>query len=147
MLKQDDQVKVEEDFEPTNQSESPPLAPVHTNHTQPDGRTNADRGVNDKYIQQVIEIEQQADDLYAQAVREAEQIPAAAQKEAKEIIERARQSAQEEAKMISANTKAQEESDRILAQAEDKVRRMKTSASSRTDMAVHYVLDQVAGKE
>lgn len=148
MLKQEDRVNPPTETKPDQLPESSPPASTHTDHQPPTGgRTRADRNINEKYIQQVLEIEREADGIYERAVKEAEQIPVAAQKEAQEIIERAKSEAQEEARKIAASTKAQEESARILSQSEDKVRRMKTSASSRTDMAVHYILDQVAGKE
>jgi vacuolar-type H+-ATPase subunit H len=110
-------------------------------------RPGGELGANEKYIGQVMEIERQAEEIYQQAVSEAERIPRLAEQEAQEIIETSRQNAQDEAHRITANNRAQEESAQILTQADEKVRRMKTLAASRIDMAVNFILDQIAGKE
>jgi vacuolar-type H+-ATPase subunit H len=111
------------------------------------GRSQRGPGANEKYIQAVLDVERQADEIYANAMKEAEQLPKQAEQEAREILEKSRQEAQEEAHRISTRAQVQDESARIRTEAEEKVRRMKTSAASRMDMAVHFILDQIAGKE
>ena len=102
--------------------------------------------MNEKLIQQVYEIERQAQAIHEAALREAEQIPIQAEREARALIEKARVDAQEEARQLVANAQAQEECARILAHAEEEVRRMEALAMSHFDSAIAYVLNRVAGK-
>jgi F0F1-type ATP synthase membrane subunit b/b' len=80
-------------------------------------------------------------------MREAEQLPILAEQEAQAFIEKARADAEEQARQSVANAQAPAECARILAQAEEEVRRMEALAMSHFDRAVGYVLDQVAGRE
>jgi F0F1-type ATP synthase membrane subunit b/b' len=48
---------------------------------------------------------------------------------------------------LVANAQAKEEIERILAEAEDKVKHSKDLAKGNLDRAVGYVLDRVAGRE
>jgi V/A-type H+/Na+-transporting ATPase subunit G/H len=102
---------------------------------------------NAKRIQQVLEIERQAQAIHEAAMRQSEQSPIQAEQEAQALIEKARTDAEEEARQLVANAQAQEERARILAQAEEEVRRMEALAMSHFDRAVGYVLDRVAGRE
>ncbi len=101
---------------------------------------------NEEHIQQVLEIESQAQAIYEAAEREAERLPRQAEQEAQALIEKARIDAQEEAHQMIVNAKAPEESARVLAQAEEEVRRTETLALSHFDRAVVYVLDRVVGR-
>jgi vacuolar-type H+-ATPase subunit H len=103
--------------------------------------------LNDKRIEQILDIEKQAQAIYAQAVSEAEQLPIQAEKEAQALIEKARQDAEEEARQIIAKAKCEEECDQIMADAEDKIKRTETLAASNFDHAVSYVLNRVIGRE
>ena len=103
--------------------------------------------MNDKRIEQILEIEKQAQAIYAEAVNEAEQIPIQAEKDAQALIEKARLEAEEEARQIVAKAKCEEECDDILAEAEKSVKRTETLAASNFDHAVAYVLNRVIGKE
>jgi regulator of protease activity HflC (stomatin/prohibitin superfamily) len=103
--------------------------------------------LNEKLVQQVLEIEKRAQAIYDTAVREAERLPAQAEKEAQTLIEEAQADAKEQARQLIAAAQTQDESARILKQAEEKAERMESLAKSHFDHAVSYVLDRVASKE
>lgn len=103
--------------------------------------------MNEKRIQQVLEIEKQADDIHAKAVSQAAQIPLQAEIEAQTLIEKARADAQAEALKIVANAQVDEECQRILSDAEASVRTSEMLALSNFDRAVNYVLARVVGRE
>ena len=102
--------------------------------------------MNDKYIQQVIAIERKAQEIQDAAVREAQQLPVTAEQEAQALIEKARAEAEQKAREILSGVKADEESARILAEAEEKSRQLETRAMSNLDRAVTYVLERVIGR-
>jgi vacuolar-type H+-ATPase subunit H len=106
-----------------------------------------ENGLNEKLIQQVLEIEEQAQAIHEAAMHEAEQLPKQAEQEAQAVIEKARADTREEARRLVASAQAQEECARILAQAEEEAHRMEALASRHFDRAVGYVLDRVAGRE
>jgi len=106
-----------------------------------------ENGLNEKLIQQVLEIEKQAQAIHEVAVREAGQLPVQAEQEARALVEKARADAQEQARQLVADAQAQEETARIQTQAEAEARRMEALAADHFDEAVRYVLDRVAGKE
>jgi vacuolar-type H+-ATPase subunit H len=103
--------------------------------------------VNEKQIQRVLEIEKQAQAIQEAALREAEQLPIQAEDEAEALIQKVRTEAEEEAHQLVGSVTLQEESDKILAEAEDNIRQLKTLTMSHFDRAVNYVLDEVAGRE
>jgi vacuolar-type H+-ATPase subunit H len=102
---------------------------------------------NKKRIQQVLEIEKQAETIHEAALREAEQLPIQAEQEAQALVEKVRAEAQQQAHELIASAQSQEACAQILAEAEEKVRGMETLARSHFDRAVDYVLDQVVGSE
>ena len=103
--------------------------------------------MNEKRIEQVLEIEKQALALHEKAIREAEQIPLQAEKDADALIETARHEAEEKARQIEANAEPKEECDRILNQATEEARKTTELGMSNFDRAVTYVLNRVIGKE
>lgn len=103
--------------------------------------------MNEKRIQEVIEIEKQADEIYNKAVSEAERIPQQAEQEAKTVIEKARLEAGKEAHEILANAEAKDECDRILVEAEKNIKHNQTLAKRNFDRAVTYVISRVLGRE
>jgi vacuolar-type H+-ATPase subunit H len=103
--------------------------------------------LSEKLIQQVLEIEKQARTIHEAAISQAEQTPAKAEQDAQDIIEKSRLAAEEEARQMIAKAQAQEETGRILTQAEQNTRQIETNAAANFDRAVAYVLDQVIGKE
>ncbi len=103
--------------------------------------------MNENRIQQVLEIEKQAQEIHETAIREAQQLPILAEQESQAVIEKARGAAQKEARELIANAQAKDETDRILAEAEKKNHQVEALAMSNFDRAVNYILDRVIGKE
>ena len=103
--------------------------------------------MNEKRIQEVIEIEKQAAEAYNKAVKEAERIPAQAEKEGKANIEKAHTEADAEAGELLAKSHPQEECDRILAEMDKQVQHGETLAKRNLDRAVTYVISRVLGQE
>jgi vacuolar-type H+-ATPase subunit H len=103
--------------------------------------------MNEKHIQQVLEIEKQAQDIQNSATREAQQLPLLAEQEAQALIEKAQAEAQQKASEMLSDVKADEESTRILAEVEEKNRQFEALAMSNMDRAVAFVLERVIGRE
>jgi V/A-type H+-transporting ATPase subunit G/H len=103
--------------------------------------------MDEKRIEQVLEIENQAQAIHEAAQREAEQLPKQAEKEAQALIEKARSEAEEEARRIVDHAQAEDESARILAQAAENARSTEALAMSNLDRGVAYVLTHVIGRE
>ena len=70
--------------------------------------------MNDKRIQQVLDIEQEAQGLYKAALEDAKQLPIQAEQESQMLIDKARVEAENEARQILAKAHSTEESDKIL---------------------------------
>ena len=102
--------------------------------------------MNEKHIQQVIEIEKQAQEIHEAAMREAQQLPVLAEQEAQALIEKTRADAQQKAREMVSGVKADEENARILSEAEEKNKQFETLAMSNLDRAVNYVLERVIGR-
>ncbi len=103
--------------------------------------------MNEKRIQQVLEIEKQAQQILDSATREAKQLPVAADQEAQQLIEKARVAAQEEARQIVEKARAADETSRIVAEAEEKIRLFEKSAAAHFHHAVAQVIENVIGTE
>jgi vacuolar-type H+-ATPase subunit H len=112
-----------------------------------DANRIGENSLNEKNIQEVLEIEKQADAIHAAALHEAQQIPVQAEQEAQALIEKARASAKEEARKILDNAQAAEESARILRDAENQIKRTDGLARKNFDRAVSYVMSRVIGRE
>jgi len=102
--------------------------------------------VNEKQIQQVIEIEKRAQEIHDAALKEAQQLPVIAEQEAQSLIEKAKAEAEQEAREMLSKVQADEEGARILSEVEEKNRQFETVAASNLDRAVEYVLERVIGK-
>jgi vacuolar-type H+-ATPase subunit H len=102
--------------------------------------------MNEKRIEQVLEIEKKAQGILDAATREAEQVPARAEQEAREMIERGRSQAQEEASQMIAKAKAEEETAAILSKTEQKNRETEQQAMKNLDKAVAYILERLIGR-
>ncbi len=102
--------------------------------------------MNEKHIQQVIAIEKQAQEIHEAAMREAQQLPVKAEQEAQALIEKAKAEAQQQAREMVSKVHADEESARILSEAEEKNRQFEALAMSNFDRAVTYVLERVIGR-
>lgn len=102
--------------------------------------------MNEKHIQQVLEIEKQAQELHDTAVKEAQQLPVLAEQESQALIENAKAEAQQQAREMVSQVKADEESARILSEVEEKNKKFEALAMSNSDSAVNYVLERVIGR-
>lgn len=102
--------------------------------------------MNEKHIQQVLEIEKKAQEIHEAALKEAQQLPVIAEQEAQALIEKARAEAQQKAREMVSEVKADEESARILSEAEGKNKQFEALAMSNFDRAVSYVLERVIGR-
>lgn len=103
--------------------------------------------MNEDRIQQVLQIEKQAQEIFDSATRDAEQILIQAEQEAEDLVENERTAAEEEARRLVASANVEEERKCILAEAEEKVNRTNNLATGHLDRAVNYVLNRVAGRE
>lgn len=103
--------------------------------------------MDEAIIQQVLEIEKQAQAIHDAAVSQAEKLPVQSEKEAQDIIEKARAEAQTEARQLVADAQAQDECARILSKADEDSERLEALAVNHFDRAVSYVLDRVIGRE
>ena len=103
--------------------------------------------MNENRIQQVLEIEKQANTIRDEMVNEAAQLPVQAQKDAQAILEKARADAQVEAQQMLATAQADQESTDILRQADEKTKQTETLAKSNFSLAVAYVVARVIGRE
>jgi vacuolar-type H+-ATPase subunit H len=103
--------------------------------------------LNEKRIQDVIEIEKQADEIYQKAVIEAARIPQLAETEAKKIVEKARQDAETEARQLIAEASVKEQTDRILAETEEKIQHNQKMAKNHFEHATSYVISRILGQK
>jgi cell division septum initiation protein DivIVA len=102
--------------------------------------------VNEKHIQQVLEIEKRAQEIHEAATKEAQQLPVIAEQEAQALIEKAQAEAEQEARDMVSKVQADEESARILEEIEEKNRQFESTAMNNLDRAVEYVLERVIGR-
>jgi vacuolar-type H+-ATPase subunit H len=102
--------------------------------------------MNAKNIQQVLDIEKQAQEIHEAAVKEAQQLPVLAEQEAQALIEKAKAEAHKTAQEMVSKVQGDEDSGRILSEAEEKSRQLEDLAKKNFDRAVAYVLERVAGR-
>lgn len=103
--------------------------------------------MNEKHIQQILDIEKQAQAVNESALKEAELLPLHAEKDAQKLIEQARLDAENEARQMIEKAKAQDEVTSILAEAEKQVKRHDVIAARNIDRTVSYVINRVVGRE
>jgi cell division septum initiation protein DivIVA len=101
--------------------------------------------MSEKSIQQVLEIEKQAQAIHEAAVREAQLLPVQAEQEAQALIEKAKADAQAEAQRLVAQAQADEQTSRITSDGEAKNKQTDAVAKKNFDRAVNYILDRVVG--
>ena len=106
-----------------------------------------ENGLNEKRIQQVLEVEKQAQAIHDKALAEADQLPVQAELEALSLVEQARADAQAEARALIAKAQAQEEVAAIVDDAKSKIQKVDAAAQLNMSRAVSYVLNRVVGKE
>ena len=102
--------------------------------------------MNERSIQQVLDIEKKAQEIQEQAQREAQELPRLAEQEAQALIEKAKAEAQEEARKILAEIQSEDPANEILADVERQNRDLETKANANLDKAVNYVLERVLGR-
>jgi V/A-type H+/Na+-transporting ATPase subunit G/H len=102
--------------------------------------------VNEKHIQQVLEIEKKAQEIQEQAQREAQELPRVAEQEAQALIAKAKAEAQEEARRILTEAQAEDKAKEILAEVERQNSELEAKANANFDKAVAYVLERVVGR-
>jgi len=102
--------------------------------------------MNEKHIQQVLEIEKQAQEIQEKAKREAQDIPAKAEQEAQALIAKARSEAQEEARKMVAEVQAADSSGQMAANNASKNSEFEVKAKNNFDKAVTFVLERVIGR-
>lgn len=103
--------------------------------------------MDDKRIQQVLDIEKQANEIHASAISKADQMPRQAEKEAEALIEKAKTEAEQEAQRIIAEAQNEGDPNRIQSEADEEVRRGEALAMTNFNRAVSYVIDRVVGRE
>ncbi len=102
--------------------------------------------MNEKHIEQVLEIEKQAREIHEAAVKEAQLLPMQAEQEAQAVIAKSKADAHEEARKLLASVQSGEASE---ARAEDEASNageFDAIARQNFDKAVAFVLERVIGR-
>jgi cell division septum initiation protein DivIVA len=99
--------------------------------------------MNEKHIQQVLEIEKQAQEIHEVALREAQQLPIQAEQEAQALIAKAKAEAHEEARAMLAQAQPGDGSGAADLPAAGGP---EASAKQNFDKAVAFVLERVIGR-
>lgn len=102
--------------------------------------------MNEKHIQQVLEIEKQAQEIQEKARHEAQDIPAKAEQEAQALIAKAKADAHEEARKMIADVQSNDTSGQVVADGASKDKEFEASAKKNFDKAVAFVLERVIGR-
>jgi vacuolar-type H+-ATPase subunit H len=102
--------------------------------------------MNEKHIQQVLEIEKQAQEIQEKAKREAQEIPAKAEQEAQALIAKAKADAQEEARRLIASAQSGGTSTQTIMDDASGNSEFEASAKKNFDKAVALVLERVIGR-
>lgn len=102
--------------------------------------------MNEKRIQEVVKIEKQADEIFTKAVAEAERIPLLAEQETKALIESGHLMAEKEAKVLLESSLTDDETNRILREAESKIEHNTALAKRNIERATTYVISRVVGR-
>ena len=102
--------------------------------------------MNEKNIQQVLEIEKHAQEIQEKAKREAQEIPVKAEQEAQALIAKAKLDAQEEARKLVSDAQSADASGGAAAEIASKNSEFEALAKKNFDKAVAFVLERVIGK-
>ena len=104
--------------------------------------------MNEKNIQQVLEIEKHAQEIQEKAKREAQESPVKAEQEAQALIAKAKAEAQEEARKMVADAQSADANASGSAAAEiaSKNSEFEALAKKNFDKAVAFVLERVIGR-
>ena len=102
--------------------------------------------MNEKHIQQVLEIEKQAQEVQEKARREAQEIPAKAEQESQALIAKAKADAHEEARKMIAAAQPNDASGQVVAEDTSLNSEFEASVKENFDKAVAFVLERVIGR-
>jgi V/A-type H+-transporting ATPase subunit G/H/F-type H+-transporting ATPase subunit b len=102
--------------------------------------------MNEKRIEQVLEIEQQAQNVLNAAMRDAEQLPARAEQEAQAMIAQAKADAEAEARKVVEAAQSEDRASDIVAGMTKTSSDAEAKAKANFDKAVTYVLERVIGR-
>lgn len=102
--------------------------------------------MNEKRIQQVLEIEKQANAIREAMIREASQLPGQTEKEAQTLIDQSRADAEREAQAIIAKAQSEQDTESILTQVHEKIEQTESLAQGNFNHAVTYVISRVIGR-
>jgi V/A-type H+/Na+-transporting ATPase subunit G/H len=102
--------------------------------------------MNEKHIQQVLEIEKQAQEVQEKARREAQEIPAKAEQEAQALIAKARADAHEEARKMLVAAQPNDTSSQAGEDGASVNSEFEASVKKNFDKAVAFVLERVIGR-
>jgi vacuolar-type H+-ATPase subunit H len=102
--------------------------------------------MNEKHIQQVLEIEKQAQEIQEKARRDAQEIPVKAEQEGQALIAKAKAEAQEEARKMVASAQSTGSSSQIASDMASKNSEFEALAKKNFEKAVAFVLERVIGK-
>ena len=102
--------------------------------------------MNEKHIQQVLEIEKQAQEVQNKAKRESQEIPVKAEQEAQALIAKAKSDAQDEARKMIADVQKDDASGQTTTDLASKNRELEAKAKVNFDKAVAFVLERVIGR-
>ena len=102
--------------------------------------------MNEKHIQQVLEIEKQAQGIQEKAKREAQEIPVKAEQEAQVLIAKAKSEAQEEARKMIAGVQADDTSGQAASDLASRNSEFEAKAKANFGKAVAFVLERVIGR-
>jgi vacuolar-type H+-ATPase subunit H len=101
--------------------------------------------MNEKHIEQVLEIEKQAQELQEKARREAAEIPVKAEQEAQLLIAKAKADAQEEARKMMTDAQTGNASGDQSRGSDSENSDFEAAAKKNFDKAVTFVLERVIG--
>jgi len=99
-----------------------------------------------KHIQQVLEIEKQAQEIHDAAVREAQQLPIQAEQEAQALIAKARANAQEDARKMVESVQSSDASTQAGSDEASKDSELEASVKGNFDKAIAFVVERVIGR-
>jgi cell division septum initiation protein DivIVA len=102
--------------------------------------------MDEKHIQQVLEIEKQAQEVQEKARREAQEIPAKAEQDAQALIAKVMADAHEEARKMIAAAQPKDASNSVGEDGASVNSEFEASAKKNFDKAVAFVLERVIGR-
>ena len=102
--------------------------------------------MNEKRIQEVIDIEKQAEAILLAARTEADRLPIQAEADAQQLLKEARAAAERDARQMVEQARADDQTATIVSAAENRMRESELLAANHMEQAIHYVLDRVIGR-